>query len=473
MKYPLVVLTFAFCSGVLAASRIRIPFLSVYSAGVIFLFFSLLFFKKRLIFDTFLFLCIFFLGASLLVNSRTLPHGHISKFVFYKNNQPSIVKGSIHSQPQFKNNKSVFIFTAKEIQNNNLKYNCCGNILVQLRGKTDLEYADELILTGNLRRPFSFGSKGRGGYQNYLYNQGIYCLMNIGRVSSIVKINKNKRPEMKRFAFWLKAKLEEAIFKYVLPVPAGILDAMILGERDNIPPLINNSMVKSGTVHILVVSGFNTGLVSLIIISILRLLRLSRRARFYICVPLLILYCLVTGSSNPVIRATIMTIVFMSSYLVKREPNIYNSCAIAALIILGINPKQLFDAGFQLSFISVLSIIYLYPKLRRLLRLDHIKIKTIRFFSDSLLVSFCAWLGTMGFIAYYFKIFSPITVVANLFIIPLATLITLSGFSLIIMGFICPALAPFFASSSESLVALLLQVNALLLKVPGAYFYLS
>ena len=74
----------------------------------------------------------------------------------------------------------------------------------------------------------------------------------------------------------------------------------------------------------------------------------------------------------------------------------------------------------------------------------------------------------MGIIAYYFRIFSPITVLANIFIVPLATLITLCGLSLIFAGLICPYMAPLFASNCELLTAILVIINAVLAKIPGA-----
>jgi competence protein ComEC len=221
-----------------------------------------------------------------------------------------------------------------------------------------------------------------------------------------------------------------------------------------------------------VVSGFNTGIVTFIIVLFLRLLRLPRRLRIYIAIPLLIIYCLATGASNPVVRATVMAIVFLSSYLFKREADIYNSCALAAIFILIINPRQLFDVGFQLSFISVISIVYLHPKIEKFLRSDKLKARYIKFLVSGCSVSFSAWLGTAGFIAYYFRIFSPITVLANIFIVPLAALITLCGFSLIFMALIFPPFAPIIAYSIEMLVALLLNINTLLIKLPGAYFCL-
>lgn len=221
------------------------------------------------------------------------------------------------------------------------------------------------------------------------------------------------------------------------------------------------------------VSGFNVGLVFFIIILFLKLLRLPRKARICAAAPLLIVYCLVTGASNPVVRATIMAIVFLAAYLFKREPDIYNSLALAALFILWINPRQLYDIGFQLSFVSVLSIVCLYPKINSLLRLKSLRIKYVKFLTGGCAVSLSAWVGTAGFIAYYFKIFSPVTVLANLFIVPLAALITLAGFSLIIVGLLCPPLAQLFSPANEFLAALLLNINAFLIKLPGASFSLS
>jgi competence protein ComEC len=101
-----------------------------------------------------------------------------------------------------------------------------------------------------------------------------------------------------------------------------------------------------------------------------------------------------------------------------------------------------------------------------------LKMKFLRFMLEGCLVSFSAWLGTMGFITYYFRIFSPVTVLANLVIVPLASLITLCGFSLVTAGLVLPALAPWLGHSSESLVLILISLNSLFIKLPGAYFYL-
>ncbi len=220
------------------------------------------------------------------------------------------------------------------------------------------------------------------------------------------------------------------------------------------------------------VSGFNVGIVIFIIVSVLKLIRIPRKSRYIIAIPLLILYCFVTGSSTPVVRSTIMAIVFMLGALLRREPDIYNSCALAAIFILLINPRQIFDIGFQLSFSSVISIVYLYPRIKSLLRLEGFRIKPFKFIIEGIIVSLSAWIGTMGFVAYYFKIFSPVTVLANLFIVPLATWITLCGFSLVIAGSVFLPLTQLFSHTAELAVALLVRLSYLLVKLPGAYFSL-
>ena len=229
-------------------------------------------------------------------------------------------------------------------------------------------------------------------------------------------------------------------------------------------------MMRTGTIHILVVSGFNVGIVALIIILLLKLIRIPRKIRPAITILCLIVYCLVTGASNPVVRATVMAVIFLLGYLLEREPDIYNSLSLAVIFILAFNPRQLFDIGFQLSFVSVLSLVYIYPGIKALFPIELPKVKCLNFIIDGCLVSFSCWLGTMGFIAYYFRFFSPVTVLANLIIVPLATLITLCGFSLILVSLFLPSLAVSLASTSELLVAFLLQSSACLVKLPAAYF---
>ncbi|MBI4972781.1 MAG: ComEC family competence protein [Candidatus Omnitrophica bacterium] len=462
MKRPLVWLAFVFSLGIFVANFIRVSFWLIYALAAILLISSFLTYRKELFFI--LILCLVFtLGIICLKNSYYLPKRHIYRQISYPKDNPYLIKGFIESQPLCKFNRTSFKFKTQEIQFQNLRRNSCGSILVHLHGRSDLNYGDELIILGNLHRPT---------YRRYLYNQDIWFILGVERQTSIIKLNKNRGLSLKRLTFSLKNKMQAINLKYLSGLASGILDAMVLGDKAGIAPGIYNSMIKSGTVHILVVSGFNVGIVTFIIFLILKLIRVPRILRFYISLPLLIIYCLLTGASTPVVRATVMAVVFILGNFIKRQPDIYNSLSVASLFILGFCPRQLFDIGFELSFMSVLAIVFLYPKIKAFLRLDSLKIRIIRYLASGCIVSFAAWLGTMGFIAYYFKFFSPVTVLANLFIVPLAALITLCGFSLVAAGLFSHPLAPLFTGACEFLAALLVNFNFCLLKIPASYFYL-
>lgn len=410
------------------------------------------------------------LGALSLKNSYIRHKCHISNFVPYNDDTIYSLGGFIDSQPFTENKRTSFVFRAQEIQVDKLKWRCYGKVLVNVDFPQDLNYADSLILQGVLRRPYGFSS-GSSSYRDYLYRQEIYLVMHIKNSLQIIpRLNKGGS-KLIIFSLWLRTRMEQVISRYLPELPAGILSAMVLGQRRAIPWLVNNSMVKSGTVHILVVSGFNVGIVAFIANLLLKIIRIRRKARIILMVICLLIYCLTTGASNPVIRATVMGVVFLLAHLLKREADIYNCLACAALFILGVNPRQLFDVGFQLSFASVLAIIYLYPKIKYTFRLDNCKIRVLRFICEGCLVSLCAWIGTMGIIAYNFRIITPVTVLANILIVPLATLITLCGFSLVLCGSFCPFLGGIFGTTTAMLITLFLNINAVVIRIPGAYFY--
>ncbi len=203
-----------------------------------------------------------------------------------------------------------------------------------------------------------------------------------------------------------------------------------------------------------------------IFLVFLKAMRMPEKARYVLTIAFLIFYCLLAGARPSVVRAVLMATVVLFGFLLDKEVNIYNSLGLAALIILAYNPYQLYDIGFQLSFVSVLSIVYLSPKVERLLRIKHVIVKSFS-------VSLSAWLGTSVIIVYYFKIFTPITILANLVIVPFVSFVIVTGFILLFSIFIFPFVAPFFAYTAGAMVFILVKSAGFLSLIPGAYFYLN
>jgi competence protein ComEC len=457
------ILAIFFCLGIILEKALGFSFWFCYVLSLL-LFLVILIAAKKGWRSFAVFLCglIFMLGALSLSSRRLNPRCHISRFLSYKETSYT-VKGVVLNEPVLKNDRLFFFLGAEEIRVGELTFRCCGEIRVSLKRAQEISCADELIILGRLTR--SFGKWERPD------NNGM-VVMAPEMPARLLGVRAHSLLLCKRFSIDWKKRIERIIFQNTSPLSAGILDAMLLGEKRYIPPIINNYMVKSGTVHILVVSGFNVGLVSFAVILFLKVLRVGKRMRLLLAIPIICIYCLMTGSSTPVLRATVMAIFFILAALLKREADIYNALGLAVFCILAFNPYQLFDIGFELSFTSVISIVYLFPKLKEWTRVERVKLPCLRVILEGCLVSLSAWLGTSGFIAYYFRIFSPVTVLANLFIVPLATLITLCGFLLAAAHYLLPGLLQPIAATSEMAVALLLYINTILARLPGACFTL-
>jgi len=460
MRHVLPFFIVCFCSGAVVLNLIGIPFIFIYALTLILLIASLFVIKKNTQFVIFSVLTFIFLGGAALKNSCILPRNSIFNWIYYKSQTLYCLKGFIKDYPSFKNGQTEFTFSTEGLILNNIRYSCSGDVLVFITSGPKLSYGEELLIVGNLRRPY------------FIYSDNILGVMHIKLPNAITRLNRSKANPLMKASFFFKKRIEGIIHQYLSPVSAGIVDAMILGDKKDIPFLVYDSMVKTGTVHILVVSGFNVGLVAFIIMLLFKVLRIPRIIRFYLAIFCIIAYCFVTGSSTPVLRASIMGVFFLLGIILNREPDIYNSISLSALFILLLKPKEIFSVSFQLSFASVISIVYFYPKFNIWLRIKAIKARFLRAVFNAALVSLSAWIGTFGFIAYNFKICSLVTILANMFIVPLAALITLSGLSMLIISMISPQLAQFIAYSNELWVVSLLKINQSLLKLPFAYLYL-
>ena len=246
MKRPLVTLTILFSLGIFFGTKIVVSFLLLYFLAAMFLILGILVQRYRLTFNICVSFLIFLSGVILLKNSQNLPNCHISKYAPLVTTKSCIIKGFIADEPQGDNKFRSFKLKIEEIQFAGLNRNCCGEIMVYLRGGKDLSYGRELILSGNIEQPFHFNQR----YREYLHRQGIWQLMRLKSEADIVRLNRNKGLKVRELALWMKAKIEGIIFRYVSGGAAGILNAMILGDKKNIPKFILDSMVKSGTIHI-------------------------------------------------------------------------------------------------------------------------------------------------------------------------------------------------------------------------------
>lgn len=469
MKRPLVFICLFFSFGIVVASLVWIDFRLAYSLLVFSIITAVFSIRKYFLFFLGLALASFFLGICLFINAKVLPTEHIGKFTPYIGRYVT-VRGMVSSQPRAQKKKISFILQTKELTDGKIRRKVRGKLLVSCYKKVDLGYGQEVILQGKLYRPYSFRMSQRFNYRDFLKRQGIYSLLSIGKNGQVIFTNKFLGSSFERDIFKVKDKIEKTISANLSGPAAGIINAMVLGTRGNVPQFVNKALMRSGTVHILAVSGLHVGIIVFIAAALFKILCLPHKLRCLFTIFTLIIYCLFTEGRSSVIRATIMAVILIAGYLIERDYEPYSALSLAALIILWANPYQLFDVGFQLSFLSVLSI-FLFAK--KIMKIFPEKIKSYRWlkwFFPSLSVSLAAWIGTLGIVAYNFNMITPVAILANLVIVPYLFIIVTSGFIFIVFGTLIFQIAPVLALSCEFFISLLYKINSFFISLPGAYF---
>jgi competence protein ComEC len=273
--------------------------------------------------------------------------------------------------------------------------------------------------------------------------------------------------------------------------PSSIFQALVLGEQGAIPEDVRESFITTGIAHLLAISGDHLGIVALLSFSLFlwvmkrsELLLLSMSAKKWaagLTVPFLLLYTFIAGGGISVIRATIMVITFFLSIVFDRERHLLHTLGLAAFLILLFSPPSLFDVSFQLSFLAVLSILYLVPRIYRNLKKEEFyvppetswKQKIVKYVMLSFMVTVVAILGTAPFVALHFNRISLIGFLANLLIIPwVGFLIVPISLIASIFSFFFYPFAGLLLMAAQFLTVLLLEVVAFFASIPLASIHL-
>jgi len=264
------------------------------------------------------------------------------------------------------------------------------------------------------------------------------------------------------------------------------LEGLLLGEGQGIPKHLKEVFRKTGTVHVLVVSGLHVGLIGLICNLLLSLARIPRGLRYCLLAGILVAYCTLTGMRLPIVRATIMGVMLCLNLALGRAHSARNALGLAALIILALHPRAVWDPSFQLSFAAVLGILVASPHIFKMVSgtEDRSQIKSgmtlaqrsvpgtwkkIRQrIAQAFAVSCAAWAAVLPLIAWHFQAVTIVAPLANLVVVPWASLLIATGFLVYGAGFISPLLAKPFAASFELLALGLTRLVTWMADLPGA-----
>ncbi|MFQ6678249.1 MAG: DNA internalization-related competence protein ComEC/Rec2 [Fidelibacterota bacterium] len=315
------------------------------------------------------------------------------------------------------------------------------NIHIWLYQKTKLiaTIGDTLTGFGDFQQISSVRNPGEFNFQSFYNRKNIYGWIFPDK-NDYVTVRRNSKFHFGRFIYTIQNKIRSHFNEYAPGDAAGLLSALILGDKSDVDPSIKESFVKTGVIHVLAVSGLHVGYVLIVLLLIKNMFHLPWGADRIVVILGLIIFVILTGGKASVVRATIMAALYVMAPVFNRTANIWNIIGGAAMGILCFRPLDLFDLGFQLSFLAVASIIFFYNWFETILpeklKVSNIGHKVPQFIWGLFLVSIAAQIGTLPLTILVFGKFPLIALIANVLIVPLIGVLVGIGFFILFLGWI-------------------------------------
>ncbi len=328
------------------------------------------------------------------------------------------------------------------------------------RPRLDLVAGDRVRASVRLSSGASFRNFGAFSYERYL--QGLNVHRRASTKTSLLVERTSPAPSgsvrgrISGIRRWIQAELER---RFPAPdgldiSPAGaVLEALLLGEDGRLDEPTVENLQRTGLYHLFAISGGHIAILNVLLFSLFRLVRLSRRASALALGVFLIFYTILVEGSPSVLRATLMTLAFLAGRLLWKDVHVLNMIAASAFALLLVNPSSLFDAGFRLTYAATLTIVLFTPPLLR--RLPRLPFKT----TELALLSVTAALGAMPIIAASFNRVSLSSLALNLAAIPLVALVMGVGYAYLPFAAVLPGAAPLPAAALGLLVEVFFRVS--------------
>lgn len=343
------------------------------------------------------------------------------------------VEGNISEMPILKNGKiKTTIEVTKIGYNQNQIHLTTGKLLAYINADSlsqNLQYGDKIFLHQYLRNITAPANPEAFNYKRYLYCQNIHYQVFI-KEKDWERIGNSNIYSVYKPAFALRKKFISYLRKYLPDEQSfSVGSALILGYKDEMDSEVRAAYAETGAMHVLAVSGLHVGIIYLLLSFFFDKIFKVKSQHFKIIRGLVCLlgiwsFALLTGMSASVLRASTMFSVIIVGTMLSRFPNIYNSLAASAFLLLFINPYILMNVGFQLSYLAVLGIVYFQPKIAMLIICEN---KFIDFAWQLLCVSVAAQLATLPLSLYYFHQFPVYFWLSGLIVVPAASLILSGG----------------------------------------------
>ena len=361
----------------------------------------------------------------------------------------------------------------------------------QVRWKGTPNFGDELKIFGTAEPIAPPRNPGEFDMRAYLARHDIRRMLFARYPEDGTLILHGAGNQILRAAQKSRAWMQNALCRGLDDAPEvrSFISGIVLGIRHETPEDIEEPFQQTGTIHLFAVAGLHVGIVAALLWVLAAIARLPRKRAAAFIIPSLFFYAAVTGLHIPALRAAVMASILVGSYLFERRVFLPNSLAAAAFFILCWNTNEMFSTGFQLSF-AVVGAIALFAD--RFFRLFQQRVAPDPFLPRSLVhgprrwmhssyewlsggasVSLAAWIGSVPLILWYFHLVTPISLLANLVVVPIAFLVLAVALLSLMTTPLLPSVALVFNNANWTLATLVIGIVHLFARIPGGHFYVG
>ncbi len=484
---PLLWLSMSFILGILAADS-NLPVSRGWIwllAGVVLLLMS--FFEKRLagrfavyprLRDLLHLPVLLLLAAMVLGVSRfqfSQPNPDPSQLVYYNDRGTFRLTGFISNYPDRRDDVEILhirVESLAQTDQNSISKELDVHGLLEARIEPDIkwQYGDRVTLHGRLITP---PEGGDFSYRKYLANQTIYSLIRPDQITLV------ERGQGNLFLGMLYSLRRRAYFviNQLLPQPeAGLLSGILLGIENDLPEQLKLAFQDTGTYHIIAISGFNIAIVAALFMSLSKRV-FPYRWSIWAAIIGIAFYTLLVGGQASVLRAAVMGAAGLIGQHIGRKQTGVNSLAFTAAAMCLINPKLLWDVGFQLTFTATLGLVLFGDRMQNWLteycneHFDEEKSRRISGpVSEYFLLTLAAQVMTLPVLIIHFQRISISAVLANPLILPAQPLVMTLGGAAMISGLIFYPLGQILAYMVWPLLAYTIHTVELLARLPNGVF---
>ena len=313
-----------------------------------------------------------------------------------------------------------------------------GSVIIYFKkdSSLQLQYGSQVILTKTLQEIKNSGNPGGFDYKRYCLFQGITHQVYLQPGEFEVTGDK-KENGFRKFIYACREKVLNILRANIKgEKELGLAEALLIGYKDDLDKSLVQSYTNTGVVHIIAISGLHLGLIYWLLAIILKPLQKTKETRWLrpvLIITGLWLFSLLAGAQPSILRSALMFTCIVLGESLSKKTSIYNTMAVSAFILLCINPYWLWDAGFQLSYAAVLSIlIFMKP----VYNWFYIKNKLLDLLWKLNAVTLAAQILTVPLSIYHFHQFPNLFILTNFLAVPLSSAILLGEIFLCAISFI-------------------------------------